>query len=45
MPLTIRCDIHPLCPRPSRVPVEDAGFMTTAAPDTQSLPIHGDGCQ
>jgi len=42
MPLTIRCDNHQLCPRPSRVPVEDAGFTTMAAPDTQSLPIHGD---
>ena len=45
MPLTIRCDNHQLCPRPSRVPVEDAGFTTTAAPDTQSLPIHGGHCQ
>src|SRR5678810_852132 len=24
-PLTIRCDSHYLCPRPQRVPVEDAG--------------------
>ena len=26
MPFTIRCDNHQLCPRPSRVPVEDAGL-------------------
>src|SRR5262245_7312338 len=45
MPLTVRCDNPELCPRPSRVPVEDAGFTTTAAPDTQSLPIHGGHCQ